>query len=317
MKDQHTFKYILPAILLLAPGVNRAQDAAAMASDPGKTGDAFLSLIYDNLFLILGMLVVGVAIWVLYRTNETLTKLYTYNLLQQQGISPAAPEAAQTLQESGWSRLMKRLTNRVPQAREKDILFDHDYDGIYELDNVLPPWWLWMFYFCIAFAVVYLGYYHFSGSGWSSKQEYEIAMKEAKQQVAEYVAAQGNLVDENNVTARTDDAALAQGKDIWTANCVACHGANGEGGVGPNMTDKYWIHGGDIKDIFHTIKYGVPEKGMISWQTQLSPSAMADVASYILTLQGTNPPNPKAPQGDLYNPEGTGGATPASGVIQN
>lgn len=97
MKDQHTFKYILPAILLLAPGVNRAQDAAAMASDPGKTGDAFLSLIYDNLFLILGMLVVGVAIWVLYRTNETLTKLYTYNLLQQQGISPVAPEAAQTI----------------------------------------------------------------------------------------------------------------------------------------------------------------------------------------------------------------------------
>ncbi|HQU52955.1 MAG TPA: c-type cytochrome, partial [Saprospiraceae bacterium] len=147
--------------------------------------------------------------------------------------------------------------------------------------------------------------------------EYEMAMKEAKQQVAEYVAAQGNLVDETNVTARTDDAALAQGKDIWIANCVACHGANGEGGVGPNMTDKYWIHGGDIKNIFNTIKYGVPEKGMISWQTQLSPSAMADVASYILTLQGTNPPNAKAPQGDLYNPEGAGETTPASEVIQN
>ncbi|HPR00290.1 MAG TPA: cbb3-type cytochrome c oxidase N-terminal domain-containing protein [Saprospiraceae bacterium] len=317
MKNQHTSKYILPAILLLAPGINWAQDAATTSMGTGKSGSDLLSLIYDNLFLILGVVVVGIAIWVLYRTNETLTRLYTYNLLQQQGISPTAPEAVQTLQESSWRRLMKRLTNRVPQSKEKDILFDHDYDGIYELDNVLPPWWLWMFYFTIGFAVIYLGYYHFSGSGWSSKQEYEMAMKEAKQQVAEYVAAQGNLVDETNVTARTDDAALAQGKDIWIANCVACHGANGEGGVGPNMTDKYWIHGGDIKNIFNTIKYGVPEKGMISWQTQLSPSAMADVASYILTLQGTNPPNAKAPQGDLYNPEGAGETTPASEVIQN
>lgn len=315
MKDQHTKKFLLPAFLLAIPGINWAQDAAAQATQPVNSGD-LLSLIYDNLFLILGIIVVGIAIWVLYRTNETLTKLYTYSILQQQGLTPETEEVFQRAQESGWQRLMKRLTNRVPMAKEKEILLDHNYDGIRELDNVLPPWWLWMFYLTIGFAVVYMTYYHFSGSEWSSKKEYEMAMKEAKQQVAEYVAQQGNLVDENTVTVRTDETELAQGKDIWMTNCVACHGANGEGGVGPNMTDKYWIHGGDIKSIFRTIKYGVPEKGMISWQTQLSPAAMADVASYILTLQGTNPPNGKEPQGDLYDPESTGNASPAD-VIQN
>jgi len=110
----------------------------------------------------------------------------------------------------------------------------------------------------------------------------------------------GKLLNEENVTITNDAAALANGKNTFIKNCAACHGQNGEGLVGPNFTDDYWIHGNKINDLFKTIKYGVPAKGMISWQTQLDPNQMQEVASYILTLRGSNPANPKAPEGTIY-----------------
>jgi cytochrome c oxidase cbb3-type subunit 3 len=125
---------------------------------------------------------------------------------------------------------------------------------------------------------------------------------QAEEEVAEYLATRADLVDEKSVVTLTDEAALDKGKTIFISYCAACHGTQGEGGVGPNMTDNYWIHGGDIKDLFRVVKYGVPEKGMISWKSQLSPVQMQQVSSYILTLVGTNPPNQKEPQGELYEP---------------
>jgi cytochrome c oxidase cbb3-type subunit 3 len=155
-----------------------------------------------------------------------------------------------------------------------------------------------MFYITIAFAGVYMTYYHFSGTGLSSAELYEQEMEEAEANIQAYLARQESPVDENSVEVLTDENQLAMGKTLYETNCVACHGYLGEGGVGPNLTDEYWIHGGTINDIFKTIKYGVPEKGMISWQAQLRPKDMQQVSSYIMTLVGTNPPNGKEPQGE-------------------
>jgi cytochrome c oxidase cbb3-type subunit 3 len=134
-------------------------------------------------------------------------------------------------------------------------------------------------------------------------EEYNIEMANAELEKSKYLATQANSVDESTVTLLTG-ADIESGKTIFAEKCVACHAASGgsmPGGVGPNLTDEYWIHGGDIKDVFKTIKYGWPEKGMISWQDQLSPLQIAQLSSFILSLKGTNPPNAKEPQGELYS----------------
>ena len=130
-------------------------------------------------------------------------------------------------------------------------------------------------------------------------------MAQAEEAVNQYLATAADLVDENTVTMVTDDARIKNGQKIFVQNCVACHLADGGGSVGPNLTDEYWKHGGGIKNIFKTIKYGVPEKGMISWQDELGASKIQDVASYVMTLQGTTPANPKAPEGEKWVEETT------------
>jgi cytochrome c oxidase cbb3-type subunit 3 len=152
--------------------------------------------------------------------------------------------------------------------------------------------------------------------GQSQKEEYEAAMKVAEQEKAAFAATQVNKIDEENLEASTDPQDLAIGKTIFSTNCVACHLANGEGSVGPNLTDEFWIHGGGIKNVYNTVKNGVPEKGMIAWSAQLKPSDIYKVSSYILTLQGTNPPNAKAPQGVKYVPEDSEEASSDTTTIQ-
>lgn len=183
---------------------------------------------------------------------------------------------------------------------EKKILIDdHDYDGIQELDNPMPPWLQFLFIGTIIFAIIYSVYY-FGGYGPSQMGELENELVQAEEQHKIYLAKAGASMDENTVVVLTDQQGIAQGKVIFDANCAACHGMAGEGGVGPNLTDKYWLHGGSVNDIFKIIKYGVPEKGMISWEKQLPPLEIQKVSSYILTLVGTNPANGKEPQGELY-----------------
>jgi cytochrome c oxidase cbb3-type subunit 3 len=182
----------------------------------------------------------------------------------------------------------------------KDELLDHDYDGIQELDNELPPWWLWLFYITIIWGVVYMIYYHVLGTGPSSAEEYQMEMVRAAEMYQQPGGDAAGAVEQEviKVAALTDEQSLAEGKTIYTKNCVPCHGNNGEGTVGPNLTDDYWIHGAAMQDMVITITNGVPAKGMISWAPILTPEEIVKVASYIRTLHGTNPPNPKAPEGE-------------------
>ncbi len=199
-----------------------------------------------------------------------------------------------------WHKLDKQFfTKAVPLDKEADLLLDHDYDGIKELDNALPPWWKYGFYITIVVAVFYLLKFEVWHTGMNPTEEYKTEMTAAKVQTDAYLASAKENVDENTVT-QLDAAGALAGKEIFAKTCVPCHLAEGQGVVGPNLTDDYWIHGGSIKDIFKTIKYGYPDKGMQSWQSSYSPVQMQQLATYIRTLKGTNPPNPKAPQGDLY-----------------
>lgn len=201
-------------------------------------------------------------------------------------------------------KLTQLLTSSTPIEREKEILLDHDYDGIKELDNKIPPWFVALFYITIIFSVVYMIDYHIVGTGNIQEEEYLAEVKQAMTE-RKILAASGSIIDEESVTATVDAIALASGKEIFDKNCAACHGFGGEGLVGPNFTDDYWIHGGGIKNIFNIVKYGVPAKGMISWQSQLNPTEMQEVSSYILILKGTNPPNQKAAEGELWVDEVT------------
>ncbi len=286
-------KQITAVVILSTPALQLwAQEAA----DPH-----YVERTLGNTVLVGGVIVIAAAIGVLLYLNNMLMQVQRLRYMQEHGIE--IPEKAAVAKKIPlFERLYERMTDSVPVEKEEDIMFDHAYDGIRELDNKLPPWWVAMFYITIAFAVVYFGYFHISGYGKGSREIYAQEMEDAKEAVAAYLASQAEQIDETNVMALTDESALSLGKSIYTANCVACHGVYGEGGVGPNFTDQYWLHGGDIKDLFKTIKYGVPEKGMISWKSQLRAGDMQKVASYILTFQGTNPPNPKEPQGELYIP---------------
>jgi len=181
-------------------------------------------------------------------------------------------------------------------AKEKDVLLDHEYDGIRELDNDLPGWWKWLFYLCILFSVIYILRYHVFNTGDLQEAEYT-------KEIAEAEANKPPEVDVSTLVRLEDEASLAGGKVVFDKHCVVCHLSKGEGLVGPNLTDEYWINGGSFKDIFQTIKVGVPAKGMISWKDQLNTTEMQQVASFIMALQGTNPPNPKDPQGEKYIPE--------------
>ena len=199
----------------------------------------------------------------------------------------------------------QNLLGQTPIEDEGEIILDHNYDGIKELDNNLPPWWIYGFYASIVFAAVYLLRYHvFSGPTQIDELETELA--DARIAIEAYKKTAKNLVDINTVTQLTEAADLSAGKTIFETNCVACHMADGGGGIGPNLTDPNWILGGDIKSIFKTVSEGGRSgKGMIAWKQQLKPLEIAQVSSYVLTFEGTTPANPKAPEGDVWVDENT------------
>ncbi len=181
-----------------------------------------------------------------------------------------------------------------PDQDEAALLLDHEYDGIRELDNQLPGWWLWLFYLSILFSIVYLTYYHVLGPQYSSQAAYE-------EEVARAHAAGLGIHYEAwgpDVEPVADAESLAVGQQVFVSQCAVCHGQLGEGLIGPNFTDDFFLHGPTFADTVRTIEEGVPEKGMISWKTQLSREEVRSVASYIKNLEGTDPPNQKAPEGE-------------------
>lgn len=200
-----------------------------------------------------------------------------------------------------WGKnVYKKLAGTKPIEEEGEIILDHNYDGIRELDNKLPPWWVYMFYATIVFAVVYLARFHVFGDD-DQATEYLTEVSLAKAEIEAYKKTAKGLVDANTVELLTDASDLNAGKSIFETSCVACHMADGGGGIGPNLTDKNWILGGGIKNVFNTIAEGGRDgKGMIAWKQTLRPEQMAQVASYVLNFQGTVPANPKPPEGDIW-----------------
>ena len=190
-----------------------------------------------------------------------------------------------------------------PIEEEEDLLIDHSYDGIQELDNPTPTWFNALFYSSIAFAVVYLLIYHVFGWGMTQDQEYVAEMQRAEEQRIEFLASSGTNIDENSVELDLSEAMIKPGQEIYLQNCGVCHGNQGEGMIGPNLTDEYSLHGSDIGDIFRVVKYGVPDKGMVPWEASLTPVQISQVANFILSLAGTNPENQKEPQGDKNEPK--------------
>lgn len=225
----------------------------------------------------------------------------TYHLLTDEQKKVLDESTNMSIKDSAWVKsLMKLLTKSQPMETEDTVMLDHDYDGIKELDNTLPPWWVYLFYATIIFAGIYLVRFEIMGAD-NQEMELKKEMAAAKIAVAEYMKTAPDLMDEKTVTLLTDPADLAAGKAIFTANCVACHRADGGGQIGPNLTDDHWILGGGIKNVFHTINNGGRDgKGMISWKGTLKPKEMQLVASYVLSLKGSNPKDPKAPDGEIW-----------------
>ncbi len=276
--------------------------AVAFLTDPIFILAAKSSILSDNLgYILVGgatLLVAAGAVGSVMRVLDVVMKDDEVRLPKE---APSEPLVRKS-KVSWWKSIFTGATEAVPLDREKEILLDHDYDGIKELDNNLPPWWIALFYTTIVLGVAYVGYQHFTPFGMSQVEVYEQEMETAQAAVRAYVSGQAVAIDENSVVAMMDETSIEEGEFVYKLNCVVCHLESGGGLVGPNLTDEYWLHGGSINDIFRTIKYGVPEKGMIAWGSQLRPAEMQKVSSFILSLVGTNPPNAKEPQGEKYVP---------------
>jgi cytochrome c oxidase cbb3-type subunit 3 len=284
------------------------QEAAPVSSfwdDPFKDPMFPLYMLAGFIFVV-AFLVVVVAVKILQVLNLFIRKTAEERAAKL-GIQ-YVPE------QSAWSKSWMWINGLRPMEKESELLLDHNYDGITELDNHLPPWWKWLFYITVVWGVVYFIAYHVTDSLPLMDQEYQNEVALAQEQKAKMLALNPPVaIDENSLKYEKNDEFIKKGRQVFAINCASCHGADGQGGIGPNFTDEFWIHGGSIKDIFGTIKNGVQEKGMIPWGPVLSPEQIRNVSFYIKSINGTTPANPKAPQGTKYTEEATP-AVPADSV---
>ena len=225
--------------------------------------------------------------------------MFSIKRIQTELLPQKEKQGASPLRE-WWSKLDKKFfTKAVAVEKEADVMLDHDYDGIKELDNALPPWWKYGFIITVVVGFIYLLNFHVLGYGQNPTEEYQTEMANAKEAKEAFDAKNKDKIDEANLKMPVAEE-LNAGKEIFTSVCWTCHGKLGEGGAGPNLTDDYWIHKGSLSDVYLSIKHGYPDKGMQSWEKNYSPKQMLAIAGFIKTLRGTNPANPKAPQGDLF-----------------
>ena len=260
----------------------------------GDSTDSSTLLTIVVVVAIVAAIVLLVAIYAL----QVLTKLLKSEEERRAKETGVIPVAIPGL----WQKILKIANRRVDIEDEESIVLDHNYDGIRELNNHLPPWWTYLFYVTIVFGIFYVIFYHITDTLPLQEKEYEIEMAEAASMAEMRLAASqaaGTAFSEADLELTTDADILASGAKVFGQQCMACHKADAGGLVGPNLTDDYWVHGGDIQSIYATIKEGVPNTAMISWKTVLSPEQMRDVSNYIKSLRGTNPPGALGPQGDL------------------
>jgi cytochrome c oxidase cbb3-type subunit 3 len=291
-------------LVLLISGV--LPPSSSFAQETVATEKSFLSdpfghpmLPYFAVFALLFISIVLVAVVGLY-------VLKVLRILNEQAEKEKAQKLGNVYVPSPawWATFTQKMNASVPVEQEKEIELHHTYDGIKELDNHLPPWWKWLFYGTIAWAVVYIIVFHFSSTLPLSLEEYHheiaVAEEQAKQRKASQPAEEA--IDEGKLEFTNDATIIEKGKGVFAANpCGSCHRNDGGGNtIGPNLTDEYWIHGGDIKSVFNTIKNGAVDKGMPAWGKAMSPQELRDLTFYVLSLQGTNPPNGKAPQGEPF-----------------
>jgi cytochrome c oxidase cbb3-type subunit 3 len=216
---------------------------------------------------------------------------------EKRRLEEEALQVMKAKKPSIWTKLMQLK----PMEQEKDLVMEHKFDGIAELNNPTPAWFMILFYGTIIFAIGYLLTYDVLGYGKSQEEEYVAEIEQAAEAKVAFLANPANAanaVNENNMKQSKDEAVIKNGASLFANRCTPCHGEHAEGIVGPNLTDEYWLHGGTAKDVFKTIKYGVPEKGMIAWEKSLSAQQLSDLTNYILSLKGTKPAGAKAPQGN-------------------
>jgi len=290
---------ILGLILLLGfsllAQIGHAQDAA-------KTVTAEIAPNYGGLSetaFYLFSTVIGMEVIAILFLAFSIRRMYS-ELLPEKVKVPEKRSALRTW----WSGLDKKLfTKAVPVEKEADVMLDHNYDGIRELDNALPPWWKYGFYITIGVAFIYLLNYHVLGYGMNPDEEYVAEMAKAQIDKEVYESKNKDKVDEKNIM-MADASGIQVGQGLFEANCTACHmkggGSQNPVSVGPNLTDDYWLHKGSLNDIYNTIKNGYPDKGMQSWSSKFSPKEISQIASFVKSLRGSNPPNAKLPQGELY-----------------
>jgi cytochrome c oxidase cbb3-type subunit III len=283
-------KVLLPLMFLLAAPSAFAQDAAAAADTNPYAYTVWLILV-----------VIGVEVFAILVLGLQTIKLL--KLASNESEAASAAVAGATVAKKGMlAEIWEKLNQFKPLEQEADIDTGHSYDGIRELDNITPPWFTAGFLASIFFAIVYLWVYHVSDTGPRQEDEFAAEMAQAEEQKKAFLATQANNVDENSVTLLTSADDIAAGKKHFETSCVACHLADLGGQVGPNLVDAYWIHGGSVKDVFKVIKYGVQDKGMMPWKDEYTPQQIAQLTSYILSMQGSKPKVAKEPQGELYTP---------------
>lgn len=280
-------KLTKPTLLLFLVMVSQVVKADHLISGQTKNYIAYGAILLMLILLIVVMLV-------LLRTFKILTKII---IGPEAYAAMKAEEATAKVKQKPKVNVVERLLELKPLDEEASLLIPHEYDGIQEIDNPIPSWFSGLFYATIVFAVGYLLVYHVFGIGQLQDAEYKTEMVVAAKEKEVFLSKAANRVDENTVKLSTDAAVLADGQSIFKLNCVPCHGEHGQGVVGPNLTDDYWLHGSKISDLFKTVKYGVAAKGMPTWEKQLSPKQIADVANYVKSLHGTNPANAKEAQG--------------------
>lgn len=289
------------ALLVMLPALSFAQDTAAAPSD-------FWTDPFNHPMLPLYAVTVLMFVTIALVLVVTVYMLRILNMVvRSAAVEKAAREGRAYVPEpSLWEKFWQQANDSVPLEQEKNIDLGHDYDGIRELDNHLPPWWKWLLYGTIAWSLVYMVMYHVTFSLPLSSQEYNNEVAQADAAKKALLASQpAAVIDENALVFDGNAEFVAKGKEIFIGNnCQSCHREDGGGNtVGPNLTDSYWIHGGAIKDIFTTINKGVPDKGMPAWGKVMNPTDVRNVTFFVMSLHGTNPPNGRAPQGVEFIPE--------------